>query len=288
MTINDADKNLRQQLELIYDNREALNITNLIMEKLTGFSKSLRIVYKQKVLTLDQQKKLSNYENELNNHKPVQYVLQEAWFAGMKFYVDENVLIPRPETEELTEQIIHQSLNEKLKIIDIGTGSGCIAIALKKKLSNATVYAIDISSKALEIASKNASQNNVEIHFNRMNILHLEENIALPLFDIIVSNPPYIRQSEAREMKPNVLLYEPEIALFVPDRDPLCFYKAIADFALKFLTPNNGKLFFEINESLGKDVVNLLKEKKFSSITIQKDLQGKNRMVLAFLKNEKK
>lgn len=288
MTINEADKYLNQQLQHVYDSREAFNIANLVMEKLTGFTKSLRLINKQQLLTIDQQKSLKVYINELINHRPVQYVLNEAWFAGMKFFVDENVLIPRPETEELVEEIIKQTPGDKLNILDIGTGSGCIAIALKKKLKNATVYAIDISKKAIEIAKMNALQNNVAVHFINLDFLHPQENFSHPEYNIIVSNPPYIKRSESGEMEKNVLQYEPDIALFVADEDPLLFYRTITDFALKYLQPGYGKLFFEINEALGNEVANLLNEKRFSDILIKKDMQGKDRMAIAILKSLKK
>jgi release factor glutamine methyltransferase len=288
MTLSEADKQLQQQLQQVYDTREASNITGLVMENITGFSKTLRLVNKQELLTIDQEKKLQKYSDELLRNKPVQYVLHEAWFAGMKLYVDENVLIPRPETEELVQEIIVQSPDEKLNILDIGTGSGCIAIAIKKKLQNAVVYALDISRNALEIASQNAVQNKVEIQCINMDILLPDETVSFPLFDIIVSNPPYIRKAEAREMQPNVLEFEPETALFVPDNAPLLFYKAIANFALKHLSPGSGRLFFEINEAYGNEVCALLREKGFAKIFIKKDMQGKDRMVMAHLKNPKK
>ena len=287
MTIEAAAKNLSAALNTIYDQREAANISGMIMEKITGFSKSQRLIYKLDSLNAVQENKLALFQNELLLHKPVQYVLNEAWFAGIPFYVDENVLIPRPETEELVETIIENiaSLNErKLFILDIGTGSGCIAIALKKNLPEARVFALDVSEQALKIAAKNAITNNVLIEFFKADILNFQLPESLPRFDVIASNPPYILQNESGTMLPNVLLYEPAAALFVPDDDALIFYKAIADFALIYLNQPNGKLFFEINEMMGEQVATLLKAKGFSAIQVKKDLQQKNRIVSAFLK----
>ncbi|HYJ62709.1 MAG TPA: peptide chain release factor N(5)-glutamine methyltransferase, partial [Parafilimonas sp.] len=224
-----------------------------------------------------------NYLQELINHKPVQYVLNEAWFAGMKFFVDEHVLIPRPETEELVEWIVQNAFtNSRFSILDIGTGSGCIAIALKNKIKNADVFALDISETALKIAALNAQKNNTDINFSKADILQNQIKINMPLFDVIVSNPPYITKKESAEMHTNVIAYEPHVALFVPDENPLLFYNAISDFALSHLK-EKGNLYFEIHENFANDIVNLMQQKGFQSIEIKKDLQQKNRMVKAVL-----
>jgi release factor glutamine methyltransferase len=288
MTISGALKDLKSQLSTIYDDRETAKIADMIMEKLTGLTKTQRLIQKGQALNAGQEEKLNHFIEELLNHKPVQYVLHEAWFAGMKFYVNEHILIPRPETEELARHIISDSqltiYHSPLTILDIGTGSGCIAIALKKEIKDSIVYALDISTEALEIANVNATTNNVEIDFFQADILNMQQNKILPQLDIIVSNPPYIKQTEAKEMALNVLLHEPKEALFVPDDDALLFYKAIADFALQYLKPNSGKLYFEINEMMGRDVAELLEKKGFSSVKIKKDVQGKDRIVAAILK----
>lgn len=290
MTILEAGKKLKDKLATIYNNREAENITDMVLENITGYSKSERLIYKTKLLNDDQLKKLNNHINELMLHKPVQYVLHEAWFAGMKFYVDENVLIPRPETEELVEWIVQDFkfsiANLKLTILDIGSGSGCIAIALKKKLPFGNVYALDINDKALEITLKNAVANDAEIELIHADILNVDKQQSFSIFDIIVSNPPYIKQSEANQMAENVLKYEPASALFVPDENALLFYNAIADFALINLN-DNGKLYFEINETLGNEVASLLAAKGFSNIILKKDLQGKDRMISSNFKTLK-
>ena len=284
MTILQAAKNSSVQLMQLYDDREAIKIADMIMEKITGLSRTERLINKELLLSETQQHQLQDFTKQLLQHKPIQYVLQEAWFAGMKFYVDEHVLIPRPETEELVEAVIAEIPNINFSILDIGTGSGCIGISLKKKLPTSNVYALDISNKVLNIAKKNAIINNVEIKFFQANILNFKSGISLPVFDIIVSNPPYIKQNEASEMHPNVLLFEPLLALFVPDNDPLFFYKAIADFSLQNLKPGSGKLYVEINAMMSKEVKALFEEKGFIKVKIKKDMQGKERIVFASIK----
>ena len=227
--------------------------------------------------------------SELKAGKPILYITGEAWFYGLRFEVNEHTLIPRPETEELVEWIVENLKIQKsnnLTILDIGTGSGCIPIALKKEIPNADVFAIDISEKALEMARKNALDNQVEINFIHQDILH-SSNLQIfkssnLLFDIIVSNPPYVRNLEKLEIKRNVLEYEPHLALFVDDTDALLFYRKIAQLALKSLTPN-GKLFFEINQYLGKETVEVLKHLGFKNIELRKDFMGNDRMICCSL-----
>ena len=220
--------------------------------------------------------------SELKTEKPIQYITGEAWFYGYRFEVNENTLIPRPETEELIEWIVEESKNLKiqqpnnLNILDIGTGSGCIPISLKKELPNAEVFTIDVSEKALEMARKNAVDNEVEVNFMLKNIL--ETDSLVEKYDVIVSNPPYVRNLEKQEIKKNVLAYEPHLALFVEDSDALLFYRKIAQLALTSLTPN-GKLFFEINQYLGKETVELLENLGFKNIELRKDFVGNDRMI---------
>jgi release factor glutamine methyltransferase len=223
---------------------------------------------------------------ELKAEKPIQYIIGSTEFYGLPLTVNENTLIPRPETEELVEWIIKDVQNanhQPTTILDIGTGSGCIAISLAKNLPSVEVYALDISEKALQVAKQNAKRNEITIHFIKADILSPDAilNTAKGLhFDIIVSNPPYVRNLEKVEIKKNVLDHEPHTALFVDDKDPLLFYEAIADFAQKNLK-KEGKLYVETNQYLGKETISLFQNKGFKNIELRKDLFGNNRMIKA-------
>lgn len=220
---------------------------------------------------------LKNALSKLKNQIPIQYIVGETAFYGLMFKVDKNVLIPRPETEELVEWIVQNYKNsESRKILDIGTGSGCIAISLAKHLPNAKVSAIDISAEALSVAKNNAAINQVNVDFINADILTIQKLEGN--FDIVVSNPPYVRELEKDQMQQNVLSNEPHIALFVENENPLLFYHKIADLAKKHLT-KNGILYFEINQYLGEETVDLLKTKGFKNIELKKDIYGVDRMV---------
>lgn len=226
----------------------------------------------------------------LEQEIPIQYILGKTEFYGFPFILNEHVLIPRPETEELISSIIenvlktrsfHTNANEKqLKILDIGTGSGCIPISLKKSLPFAEITAIDVSNEALTIAKKNAVLNKVDINLTQQDILNTTS--LNQLYDVIVSNPPYVRESEKKEIKNNVLNNEPHMALFVKDNNPLVFYNKIAELAKNHLT-KNGTLFFEINQYLGKETVELIKLKGFNKIQLKKDIFGRDRIIIASL-----
>lgn len=217
---------------------------------------------------------------QLKKEVPIQYLLGKTNFYGLDFEVNENVLIPRPETEELVEWIISEnathSKSKKIKILDIGTGSGCIAVSLAKNLPNAEVYAMDVSKKAIETAKRNAARNDVDVTFLFQNILETEELKCQ--FDIIVSNPPYVRNLEKEEIKKNVLDYEPHLALFVDDNDALVFYRKIASLAHNDLL-KNGQLYFEINQYLGKEMIDLLGKMDFINIDLRKDIYDNDRMI---------
>lgn len=278
MTIQETYHLLQEALKNIYDIDEANNIADLVIEHVTGYKKLGRITHKQLVLTEQQIHAIDTFKSALLQNKPVQYVLQEAWFYEMKFYVNEHVLIPRPETEELIELIIKTN-NPISNILDIGTGSGCIPITLKKKIPHTTIVTIDVSEDALVVAKKNAAELNVEIELNQLNFLDETNWNELGIFDIIVSNPPYIKQSEIINMQPNVVANEPHIALFVADDDALVFYRKIAAFGKTHLTIN-GKIFVEINEALGNETISLFEEFGYRA-ELKKDMQGKNRMIVA-------
>lgn len=227
-------------------------------------------------------KKWNTIISELKTEKPIQYITGEAWFYGLRFEVNENTLIPRPETEELVEWIVDglKLKGKGQRVLDIGTGSGCIPIALKNEIPSAAVSAIDISEKALEMAHKNALDNQVEVNFIHQDILTAES--FHEKYDVIVSNPPYVRNLEKQEIKKNVLDFEPHLALFVDDYDALLFYRKIAQLALKSLLPN-GKLFFEINQYLAKETVELLTQLGFKNIELRKDFVGNDRMICCCL-----
>jgi release factor glutamine methyltransferase len=266
---------------------EAATIADWVIEHITMLNKIDRLLNKQATLTTVQQETLQNITTDLLNHKPVQYILNECWFAGMKLYVDENILIPRPETEELVEWIIEDcKINgvNSITIIDIGTGSGCIPIALKNSIPFCDAYAIDVSKEALAVAERNALANNTLVNFKQINFLDESEWKYLPMVDIIVSNPPYIAAKEIHSMEKNVTAYEPHLALFVADSNPLIFYEKIVEFALTKLH-KQGKIFVEINEALGKDTVDLFEKYSFKCL-LRKDLQGKDRMIKAEKMND--
>lgn len=288
MTVQQATFFLLNQLRKIYTDGEASAITDLVMEKLTGSIKTERMLYKDELLQKEETNQLHEITNRLLQHEPVQYILNEAWFCGHKFNVDQNVLIPRPETEELVEWIINTPIAiggkfpvDTLRILDIGTGSGCIPISLKKRIRKAEVWSCDVSETAIEIAQKNAESLGTELKLLHLDFLDQNNWSKFPSFDIIVSNPPYVPEKDKHEMQLNVLKYEPHTALFVPDNDPLLFYRAIAEFGKTHLKPG-GNIFLEIHESLGEAVTALYLSKGYQT-ELKKDLQGKSRMVRTFM-----
>ena len=280
MTVQEARQDLVNSLVNIYDKAEASNITELVMEYITRWSRTEQVNNKDIPFSFAQISLLENITDRLLKHEPVQYIISEAWFAGMKFYVDKNVLIPRPETEELVDWLIRDCSKETrhFKILDIGTGSGCIAIAIKNKLPDVEMWACDVSDAALTVARMNADGLNAAIDFVPLDFLDNEQRKQLGVFDIIVANPPYVPQKDKSPMRKNVLDYEPHVALFVSDDDQLIFYEAIADFGKEHLK-DEGQIYLEIHEEIGGKVTELFTRKGYSSIELKKDLEGKDRMV---------
>lgn len=281
MTIEEATKEILSQLNGLHEPGEAKAITDIVMEHLTRWKKMDRIIHKKDEINSEQKFRLQTILDQLHNHRPVQYVLHEAWFMGMKLYVDENVLIPRPETEELVEWLVDewkQMNKKKIRILDVGTGSGCIPIALKRNMSNCEISACDISKAALKIAEINASAQNVFIRFLEVDFLNATQRNSLDEFDCIISNPPYIPGSEKRSLQKHVVDFEPHLALFVPDEDPLIFYSSILDFARNHVDPG-GMIFLELHEILAEKVAALFNQSGFSEIELKKDMHGKNRML---------
>ncbi|MFV5699406.1 peptide chain release factor N(5)-glutamine methyltransferase [Flavobacterium sp. ZT3R17] len=268
----------------IYDAGEAESFFYLILEEKKQLKRIDLALHPDLAFSEEEIAVWNSILEQLLQEIPIQYLLGKTSFYGLDFEVNENVLIPRQETEELVDWILESQKSKvesrKVKILDIGTGSGCIAISLAKNIPNAQVFAIDVSEKALATAQKNAQINTVNVTFINQNILETED--LQQQFDIIVSNPPYVRNLEKEEIKKNVLDNEPHLALFVEDNDALIFYKKIAELARKNLS-ENGQLYFEINQYLGKEMVELLEKMNFSTIELRKDIYGNDRMMKADL-----
>lgn len=270
-------QHIKSELQGLYPETEIKSFSYLIIERLTGFSRTEILINKNTLFSDEQRNVIESFIGKLKKFVPIQYILGETEFYGLRFSVNESVLIPRPETEELVDWIRSENNRDKnLQILDIGTGSGCIAISLKHECPKATVDAFDISETALETATSNANRNSLEVNFSKVDILNAPDFDKK--WDIIVSNPPYVLENEKSQMHSNVLEYEPHLALFVPDNDPLLFYRKIALFAQKHLT-DNGKLYFEINREYGKETVEMLSELGFQDIELRKDISGNDRMV---------
>lgn len=280
MKIKEYRSQFIQELTPIYDAGEAESFFYLILEEKQQLKRIDLALHPDLNFSEEEIVVWNLILEQLKKEIPIQYLLGKTSFYGLDFNVNENVLIPRPETEELVDWIIKSSSKSKkykdLKILDIGTGSGCIAISLAKNIPNSQVYAVDVSEKALATAKKNAELNNVKVTFSNQNILDTED--LKQQFDIIVSNPPYVRNLEKEEIKKNVLDNEPHLALFVEDNDALIFYRKIAELAQKNLS-ENGQLFFEINQYLAKEMVELLEKMNFKNVELRKDIYGNDRMI---------
>jgi release factor glutamine methyltransferase len=280
MMIKELYRNFLVQLQKIYSLGEATAITDWVFEKMASLKRTDILKNPEKKISAAADKLIQKTLNELLLHKPVQYVLGEAWFYHMKIKVNGHVLIPRPETEELVEQLIKDRKSKLTDpaILDIGTGSGCIPIAIKKNLPASIVTAIDVSKEALTLAKENATLHNAHISFKQVDFLDETAWSGLGLFDIIISNPPYIPVHEKEKLGKNVTDFEPHLALFVPGNSPLVFYEKIAAFGRDHLLPN-GKIYLEIHEDFAKETAALFM-KNYQTVMIKKDMYGKERMVL--------
>lgn len=278
MTFRELEREFLDKLYSVYDSGEAEAITRIVRESLAAGMKSTDQA--DAVLTDRYHELLPR----LLNMEPVQYVLEHSWFCDLKIKVTPDVLIPRPETEELVAIILKENKKPNAHIIDIGSGSGCIAIALKKKLPSATVTGIDISQKAVDLARLNALRLRLAVNFHQMDIFtypdHTDFMHTYEPFDVIVSNPPYIPTSEKEKMHANVVNYEPHLALFVSDDDPLIFYRQIIHFAKVFLA-EKGRIYFEIHFNQQEAILDLLKQAGFEKVSGLSDISGNNRFVIA-------
>lgn len=267
-----------RELSGYFPHDEIKAITRLVLKEVCGILPSDLFSCKNTILSDAEKQKLEDIIVRLKKQEPLQYIFGETKFYGLTFHVNSHVLIPRPETEELVEWVISEKEDKTKSILDIGTGSGCIAVTLAKKIPSVYVEAWDISVDALKVAKENAKSNSVTVNFKQKDVL--KDSGDVEKFDVIVSNPPYVTESEKHEMDSNVLDFEPHTALFVPDDNALLFYDRIADLALKRLNPK-GKLYFEINRSKGKEIVEMLLQKRFLNVDLRKDISGNVRMIRA-------
>lgn len=277
MTLNSYKKWFNEQLQHLYDADEIKSMLTIVAHEVLGLSRVDLVLKDNERLNDSQILQLDSVLSQLQQEIPIQYIFEKAYFYGYEFKVSPATLIPRRETEELVEWVLsemNRQPEKKWRVLDIGTGTGCIPITIKKEFPLAEVFAMDISTEALKIAKENAKNLNASVIFIEQNILSTEQ---LDSYDIIISNPPYVRNLEKAEIKKNVLAYEPHLALFVEDNDPLIFYRKIAQLAQKSLT-ENGLLFFEINQYLGEEMQQMVAE-YFKIIELRKDLQGNDRMM---------
>ncbi len=279
--INDIRQHYLSELRRIYPEQEAGSLLDLLIDGLLNISRTQRALTPDLRISESEILKVHFAVKQLKQHRPLQYILGTAEFYGLSLRVDERVLVPRPETEELVEWIVSSFRRQPpVDVLDIGTGSGCIALALKKNLPGSTITALDVSGEALQVAVENANRLNLDIRFLQWDILTEKANHFEGCFDVVVSNPPYVAESEKAQMQKNVLDHEPGRALFVADEDPLLFYRAIAGFAMEKLRPG-GSLFLEINERFGPDTKGLLRKCGFAEAELRRDLSGRDRMLAA-------
>ncbi|MFP4621617.1 MAG: peptide chain release factor N(5)-glutamine methyltransferase [Bacteroidales bacterium] len=277
-SIQDVIRHIKNELNDIYPKYEINSIIEMVLNHVVNLKKTDLLVNRKKPINAQQFESIENITKHLKNHKPIQQITGKAIFYDITLNINSNVLIPRQETEELVDWIIKDRSTKKNKILDIGTGSGCIAIALAKNLPGSIVTATDFKQEIIETATKNAKLNNVTVRFDLSDML--KEELPPDQYDLIVSNPPYVRASEKIFMQRNVLNYEPAEALFVKDEAPLIFYRMIIKLAEKHLM-DDGALYLEINEFMGEEMIRLLKEKGFGKLWLRKDINNKDRMIKA-------
>lgn len=280
MTFSDLEKQFSAELSDIYAKEEAAMLCFLSVQHRFNWTKASYLLNKQEVISDTDTTHFLDILSQLKTSKPIQYILGETDFYGRTFRVNPAVLIPRPETEELVKWVVETVSTKNISLLDIGTGSGCIAISLKIEIPEAVVVAIDLSADALALAQENASLHKAVVTFIEKDVLQMHPTDLATTFDMVVSNPPYIALAEKDSMKANVLANEPHLALFVPNTNPLIFYERIAALAQAKLNLG-GFLFFEINEHFGKEVLALLVKKGFKHVELRQDLSGKDRMVKA-------
>ena len=279
MTFREIFSNYIKELQAIYSKGEASAITHIIFSHFANLSKSALALSGNNIADTATAAALQEALEKLLKHIPVQYITGEAWFYNLKFKVNDQVLIPRPETEELVQEAINYLKGTQGKtILDVGTGSGCIPISIKKNVPDAEIISVDISPCALQTAAENATANNVEIDFRQIDFLDEGTHHSLPVFDVIISNPPYIPENDKDFLDKNVALHEPHLALFVTQNDPLIFYRKIFLFAQEHLA-TNGKIFLEVHEDYATETVAIFNEENYFT-EIKKDMQGKERMVI--------
>lgn len=269
---------IKQRLHGYYPDSEIVSIAKLLLTQVFGMSVIELYAGKDNSFSANEQKQLDDILIRLQKYEPVQYIIGVEDFYGLTFEVDPNVLIPRPETEELIDWIVQENKSAGLRVLDVGTGSGCIAVSLAKNLEDAEVTAWDISEGALRVAARNCRRNGVDVRLEQKDILQLSSSDRQ--FDVIVSNPPYIAMKEKADMEANVLDWEPGLALFVPDEKPLLFYRKISELGLEMLKPG-GRLFFEINRAYGKQVVQMMSALGYRNIELKKDISQNDRMIKA-------
>ncbi len=269
-------QDIAEQLQAIYPSEESESLAQRVLEAVFSLDHTALLINAPLALSADKEKKIADIVFRLLKNEPIQHILGEADFYGRKFKVSPNVLVPRQETEQLVYLILETHKGSNPRVLDVGTGSGCIACTLALELKRAAVAALDVSAAALEIARENAEKLSANVDFYQVDVLTTP--LPLPQLDIVVSNPPYVRESEKSAMHANVLAYDPHLALFVPDGDPLVFYKVIATKAWQTLS-KGGKLYFEINEAFGVETATMIEIMGFSSVNIHQDLNGKDRFV---------